>query len=451
MYIKDIEKWIGPYFESPNSGRGGSESNTESDADFLGEDDNSDDNKSDDDKSDEDSKDDKSSSKKDKSTKERKASDSKDDESEQDESNESEQSEDEQEDEEEAFGKEFEEKNENQDETEEIENEFTVRALKKEFPKIFQKFPEVKDAIFREREFTKIYGSIEDAQEAAEKAQYLDEISQELFEGKPENLIKSLKKNNEESLKIFAHTFLPELYKVDKQLYTDISDRIINTTLRIAAANAAKNGNKNLGYAVKYLSNFIFGDFDLPELKDNIKPKEKSEAERKLEEREQNIERERYQEFEQSVHSRARARLEQIVVEGLDPDDSMSKFTKEAISDKIIEKVGLIIAKDQIFQSQLASLWKKAQQGRYNQEAKSRIISAYLARARKIVPSVRNQVRKDATSRSKDDNHEDNNNRDNNGKRQATSSGSGKKFSALPKDPKKIPSNISDEDILAMD
>ena len=85
--------------------------------------------------------------------------------------------------------------------------------------------------------------------------------------------------------------------------------------------------------------------------------------------------------------------LEKIVKEGFKDDKGMTDFVKDAITDKIIDKVGSTIAKDQFFQRQLASLWKKAQREGFNSEAKSRIISAYLARAKKIVPSVRSEVR----------------------------------------------------------
>lgn len=454
------KKWLEiqfPYY-SPDGATGSTGNDnrgSEGDVDVLAEgEDNTDDkidDKSDDNDDNEDSKDDKKREQKTETNRRRDKTDSKDDEGESDKKNE-------EKDEEETFGEEFDEAEDDtkdedyekstkeDDEIEEVENEFTVRALKKEFPNIFKKFPEVKDAIFREREFTKFFGSIDEAEEASNKARYLDEVSQDLFEGKSENLLKALKKNSEKSLEIFSFGFLPELYKTDKELYHQVTDHALNQMLHVVNSNALKNGNKNLATAVKYISQFVFGEPELPELKERPVAPKKTEAELKLEEREKAHEQQKYSEFEDSVHSRTRSKLENIVKEGFN-DENMTDFVKDAITDKIIDKVGVIIAKDKFFQSQLASMWKKAVREGYTSEAKSRIISAYLARAKKIVPSVRAEVRKSASSR-----HSNNNENNNDtGKRQGTSTGSGKRHSTLPSDPKKIPASMSDEDILAAD
>ena len=453
------EKWLRfPYYAPAGADSGGTSDNrgTEADADFLGEgeDDNNEDvdNKDDDSKNDdEDTKDDKKRKPQASADRLRDKADSSDDEGKSEKLEDFEEDDDEEkideDEDEEDTDDEKEEKDDTDDDVKELENEFTVRALKEKFPGIFKAFPEVKEAIFREREFTKLFGSVDEAQEASAKAQYLDEISQELYEGKSENLLGAMKKNNEKSLQIFAHNFMPQLFKTDKDLYHEVGDNFINQTLRVILNNANKNSNKNLATAVKYISQFVFGEPELPELKNNVKAPEKSEAELKLEQQKKEFAQQKYSEFEDSVHTKARNRLSDIVKEGF-KDEEMTDFVKDAVTEKIIDKVGLIIAKDKFFQSKLASMWRSAVRDGYTGEAKSRIISAYLARAKKIVPSVRAQVRKDATSRRANNNTEIENK---NGKRQGTSSGSGKRHSSLPTDPRKIPASISDEDLLGMD
>ena len=292
------EKWLRlqfPYFhpESGSGGTGGSDNRgTEGDADILAEGEDSEESDTDDvEDDDKDDKDDKKRDKKAKPDRERKESDSKDDIGEFDEESDDNESEDNSEDEDGEEETDEDEEKEEDDEIEEdkeVENEFTVRALKKSYPDIFKKFPEVKDAIFRERMFTKLFGSVDEAEDASNKAQYLDTISQELFEGKSENLLKSLKKNSEESLRVFASGFLPQLFKTDKDLYHEITDHTLNHVLHVVNNNALKNGNKNLATAVKYISQFLFGEQELPELKQLTKPKERSEAEIALDRRRKN-------------------------------------------------------------------------------------------------------------------------------------------------------------------
>lgn len=333
---------------------------------------------------------------------------------------------------------------EDEEEEPKPDDEFTVQSLKKEFPEIFKKFPEVKDAIFRDREYTKLFGSVEDANEAAEKAEILDSIGAQIAQGDSTELVASLKKN--ESLENFTHSFLPNLFKADKDLYYSVTDDIINRALHAAVEHGNKNGNKNLVTATKYIAQFIFGEPELPTVQ-NHGPREKSDAEKQLENERQKDYSAKLHEFEGSTHSAAREKLTRIVMEGLDPDNTMSDFTKEALRDKIIERVGQTIAKDRIFQSQLGSLWRRAAKEGLSKEAKSRIISAYLGRAKKIVPSVRAKIRREAGTPNRDNSQ--------NGKRDktlapSTSGHSGKR--SIPNDPRKIDySKVSDEDILASD
>lgn len=321
------------------------------------------------------------------------------------------------------------------------ENELTVKSLKKEFPEIFKKFPEVKDAIFRDREYTKLFGSIEDATEAAEKSQLLDSIGAQIAEGDSTELVQSLKKND--SLETFTQSFMPNLFKTDKELYYKVTDDIINRALHAAVSHARKNGNKNLETATKYIAQFVFGEPELPNIEDRT-TRQKSDAEKQLESERQRDYSAKLQEFEGSVHGSAREKLSRIIMEGLDPDNTMSDFTKEALRDKIIEQVGLTIAKDKIFQSQLNSLWRRAAREGLSKEAKSRIISAYLGRAKRIVPSVRAKIRREAGA--------SNSNGTRKQKIQApSSSGSGGKRT-IPNDPRRIDySKVTDEDILASD
>jgi hypothetical protein len=337
---------------------------------------------------------------------------------------------------EEGEGEEDKEEEEKEEKEEEVtHNELSIKALKEAFPELLKKFPDLKDSIFREREYTKIFGSVEDATEAQEKAQLLDQIAETTLQGDPTQLFSSLQKND--ALEEFAVNFLPHLYKANEKVFYKITDDIMARALNAANSHATKRSDKNLTLAVKYISTYIFNSEEVP--KAGVR-KEVSPERQELENEREKDRQAKYTETEDFVHSVTRNRLDKSIREGLDPDESMSDFVKGALVDKIIEDVGSIIEKDKIFQSQMISLWKRASKEGFSKDAKSRIITAYLARARRIIPSVRAKIRNEAGSSVNKDGKQL--------KKDLPTGGSGKKNNQLSSDPKKVDWKRSDEELL---
>lgn len=334
---------------------------------------------------------------------------------------------------------ETEEEKENTEEEEEETKEFSIKALKQAYPKLFKEFPEIKESIYRERKFTQIFGSVEDAEEAAEKAETFDVIANDVRSGNSRELLNSL---NEDQLKEFSLNFLPTLQSKNKDLFFAVTDRILSRALKAAVHHAHKTQDKNLAAASKFIARFAFGEDEIPDF-DNEKPKANPEKEAWEKEK---LETQRAQLIEQenTVYRVTDEKLTNIINEGFSSDDSMSSFVKSAIVEKIKIEVDSQIAKDKPFQAQITSLWKRAQREGFTKEAKSRITSAYLARARRIIPSVRAKIRSEANkpAAKKENNSE---------KRQISSTSRGNAGKSTL-DPKKIDwKKVSDEDILAGD
>lgn len=334
-----------------------------------------------------------------------------------------------------------------QEEQKEIEpKDLTPRALKESYPKIFKEFPELKDVIFQNREYNKIYGSVEDAIEAREKAQILDEISATTLKGDPTELIAALEKTERGSTEQFATNLLTEIRRNNSDAYYRVTDPVIASALKAAESHASKSGDKNLLLATKYLSNFVFGAQEIPAFNGNQR-KEK-DPERIKFERERAAEQEaRNQEHSKTIYDYTEKKLDLLIREGLDPDNVYNEFVREALADKVMSRIGATLKADKAFQGQMSALWKKAHKEGFTRESKQRIAHTYLAKARRIMPAIRSKIRGEAKTDSNG----------NNGSAQkkiitsgGTGGGQGKKV--IPNDPRKINwKTTTDEDILGSD
>src|SRR6266850_961546 len=68
----------------------------------------------------------------------------------------------------------------------------SIKSITKEFPeaeKIFKKYPQLRDAYYREGKFSQLYATIEDAEEASVKAESLDAINADLMDGNTKDIL----------------------------------------------------------------------------------------------------------------------------------------------------------------------------------------------------------------------------------------------------------------------
>ena len=92
-----------------------------------------------------------------------------------------------------------------------------------------------------------------------------------------------------------------------------------------------------------------------------------------------------------------RRKLDEMIREGLDPDNVYNNFVKEALAEKVMSVVLVQSLKaDKAFQGQMAALWKKAHKEGFTREDKQRIAHTYLAKAKRIMPAIRAKIRGEA-------------------------------------------------------
>lgn len=263
-------------------------------------------------------------------------------------------------------------------------------AIKTKYPEIFKEFPDLRKAIFHEKEFLKIFGTVDEAKDAAQKAENMDYLISEIESGNLKPLIEGLKETNEQLLKTFASKVLPAIYTESKDLYFQIIDPILINVLKTVQQEGESTGNDNLKFSAQHVAKLLFGKIDVLEGKTT---ETKTDPEREAFEAEKRkFMTERFNEARASVNNDITSGLNKIINEGLD-NLNISGYLKKVIVKEVQTEVDVMLTQDTGHMSQMSSLWKKAANAGYPSEWLARITSTYLARAKPLVPSVRSKIK----------------------------------------------------------
>ena len=147
------------------------------------------------------------------------------------------------------------------------------------------------------------------------------------------------------------------------------------------------------------------------------------------------FEAERFNSALSGLQNRVDNTIKSTIDANIDPKDSMSSYVKKnAIRDAFDQLEGSL-SKDAQFKKTLDSMWRAAKEAKYSSASLDRIRSAYLSKAKTLLPSVirnaRNEALKGIGKQSSDDRNRKGPlpaNRSSN-----SSSNTGKKPSSIPK------------------
>lgn len=276
-------------------------------------------------------------------------------------------------------------------------NRPSYAQITQKYPEFFKTFPGAKDAFFRERDYARLFPTVDDAKEASERLQDFDFLESASSNGDPRPLISALKRSSDEVLGNFVENFAPALAKIDPIVWSEkvLKPTISNLlkTILVDSSQATDDAHKNLEKAVKIITKHLFGSYDIPEFKKTVDPnKSRFEQEKK-----QFFSAQRAS-FENAVDTALVGRVNKIASESVEGVD-LPRFAKEALVERIIKQVGIVIERDQVHMAFMNSLWDKASRNGFTEEYKSRIQRAYLERFKQVLPVIRRKLLAQAKQR----------------------------------------------------
>ena len=131
--------------------------------------------------------------------------------------------------------KEEELKEELEPEKEEIEPELvpvTAKKIQEKYPDFFKTFPDLRESFFVGKAFREVFPTVEDAKDAAQKAENFDFFDSLLTKGDTSGFLGALEEADPKMLKNFSTSFLPALYTKSKDTYFDVTTPLYKSLIR---------------------------------------------------------------------------------------------------------------------------------------------------------------------------------------------------------------------------
>src|SRR5277367_511890 len=266
--------------------------------------------------------------------------------------------------------------------------------IKKEFPEFFKKFPVFRDMVFQSVEYRKMFPTVEDAREAVDDVIAFNGLRDSVLAGKTEDLLNAVEAADKAALTKMSTTFLPTLYKKNQELYVQAVTPIFENLSRAMF----RSDNENTRNAATVLAHFMWGKDGESILKGEktfVRNVEESDDEKRLKKEREDFETSKYNEFRGTCMSEMTSGMTRIITKGLDPDGTMSDYAKKTLITDIIAQVDKALTADASHMSVMNSRWLRTKREGYNLASKEKIVSAYLSRAKQVIPSIRDKARDD--------------------------------------------------------
>jgi hypothetical protein len=274
------------------------------------------------------------------------------------------------------------------------------REILSKYPKLFKDFPYLEKAYYREQQFTEVFPTINDARASAEKARILDQVESQVMNGNIGSVLQAAKQENQEAFLKIADNYLPALRAVDQQAYYHVLGNVIKDTIVTMVREGRALGEQGapLQAAANILNQFVFGS-------QNFSPP--TTLSRQTDPREQ----QREQQFQQQQYQQAYAAFESVredlqtkadnvltaTIDGnIDPRGSMTDYVKQHAVKEAYDKLDDLLSKDKQFRGLLDRLWERAHERGYDKDSTDKIKSAYLSKAKTLLPTVIKKARNDA-------------------------------------------------------
>ena len=281
---------------------------------------------------------------------------------------------------------------EEEDELEDIEDleRATFKEVKEKYPTLFKDFPSLRDAFFREQEFSKIYPTLDDAREAQGKASAMDDMEKQLMSGDPGLLLDTLHETDQAAARKVIENFLPTVYNRSKELYREVVDPILMRMVHHLDAEGTRTGNKNLKNAALLTSQVIWGELKLPT--EPIKSTEVNPEVKQLQGELKTMREQQQLKFTKGVQSTVDSKLRKVIIKGLDPEEALPELVRDMIVDETAKRAGAYLLDDPQHKANMLSLWKQAGKKGFRSEDSDTLVKAYLARIRPYLSKERSKL-----------------------------------------------------------
>ncbi len=272
------------------------------------------------------------------------------------------------------------------------------RDILKKYPNLFKEFPYLEKAYYREQQFTELLPTIADAKVAVDKAQTLDRFERDVLSGNTENILKAVRETDIQGFAKIVDDYLPALARVDDKAYFHVIGNVTKHTIMAMVREARNTKNEQLQQAAHLLNQFVFGtsDFQPPTQLSRGEKQEDNTRERQLTERERGFVRQQFESTRGELNNRVNNTLRNTIDANIDPKSSMSDYVRKNASRDALDSLEGLINQDSRFKILVDRLWQKAFEQNFSKPSTDAIRSAYVSKAKTLLPRVISKARNEA-------------------------------------------------------
>ena len=298
-----------------------------------------------------------------------------------------------------------------EDELEEIEKELAEpsdeelelvtptprREILAKYPTLFKDFPYLEKAYYREQQFTQLLPTIDDAKIAVEKSSILDKFESDVMNGNVETILSTVKQTDPRAFHKIVDNYITTLSKVDEQAYYHVLGNISKHTIMAMVQEAQRSNNETLRQAAQILNQFIFGssDFQPPSMLSREERTDDS-REKQIQLREQEFTKRQFESTRGDLNTRVNNMLRSTIDANIDPKKSMTDYVRRNASRDAMDSLEGLISQDTRFRALVDKLWEKVFEDGFTHQSVDRIRSAYVSKAKTLLPSVIKKARIEA-------------------------------------------------------
>lgn len=272
---------------------------------------------------------------------------------------------------------------------EEIQGRVSFRDLKAKYPDIFKKVPELRHALNREREYSELFPTVEDAKSAAASNETLQQFDAQITAGVSIHMLASMAQKAPETFQKYTQGFLPSLKEISPRAYYHVVAPAIVEALATVQEHAKTLGSKDLALSVQNISRVLFKNENLPDLKFGDIPQQANNG---PSEREQELVQRQFENFSADLEETTVAQVRQKLAKDPEIAKIRDPQYKEYVISQILNGADKLITKDPLYQRTLKSFQKRIQAGDMSPATKKQIVIAYLRRVESFMGPVKRKI-----------------------------------------------------------
>jgi hypothetical protein len=264
--------------------------------------------------------------------------------------------------------------------------------------------------LYRDREYTELFGSFDDAKELAGQAEVFNNFENQLLSGNTEEILKNVKNVDEKAFNLIVDDYLPTLAKVDKEAYYHVVGNLNKRLIMEMVQEANTTGNDDLKQAALLVNQFVFGTakFTAPT---NRVDRSQDPAKNEIEQEKLSYVKERFETASNDLQSQVDNTLRATISDYIDPKGVMSSYVKKNAVADAMKMLTQSITSDATITKNLDKLWRTAFDTKFSKDSLGRIKSYYLSKAKgnlkNAILKARAEALKDVRSNSRTEDREE--------------------------------------------